>query len=247
MLRWVAAFFGFEPIKNLGPQDTMSSKTNYESNSGRMDWPEGPQNRKEVRYSELPGWDQTNWAWRSIGLVSHPGSLYPQIDRAECRRCLGVLQCKACGDLVRPNTKSREMSTQLARGCPKSDCGDVLEWRHCEARIYRFVVKEDGVEYSNWEHIGYHDSHPRPPPGRKPLARLNGPYSTNTNNRFSGGKITTTAATHSFVSVRAISPDVMVADAPVLPMGTSEAAMDALPEPAVMEVERMGTVVWSDK
>jgi len=39
----------------------------------------------------------------------------------------------------------------------------------------------------------------------------------------------------------------MVADAPVLPMGTSEAAMDALPVPAVMEVERMGTVVWSDE
>jgi len=35
-----------------------------------------------------------------------------------------------------------------------------------------------------------------------------------------------------------------VADAPVLPMGMSEAAMDVLPEPAVMAVERMGTVVW---
>jgi hypothetical protein len=103
--------------------------------------------------------------------------------------------------VTNPNTKSREMSTQLAQGCPKSDCGDMLEWRCCEAQIYRFVIKEDGVEYSNWEHIGYHDSHPRPPTGRKLLARLNGPYSMNTNTQLSGGKITTTTATRSFVSV----------------------------------------------
>jgi hypothetical protein len=69
----------------------------------------------------------------------------------------------------------------------------------------------------------------------------------NTNTQLSGGKITTTTATRSIVSVRAISPEVTVVDAPVLPMGTSEAATDVLPEPAVMAVERMGTVVWSDE
>ena len=246
MLHWFASLFGFEPIRLPPPRVLSVQRSPLELGVDQLTWPEGPQTRKEVRGSELAGWDQTNWAWRSIRLVSHPGSLYPQIDQAECRCCLGVLQCKACGDLVRPNTKSREMSTQLARGCPKSDCGDVLEWRRCEARIHRFVIKEDGVEYSNWEHIGYHDSHPRPPTGRKPFACLDGPYSINTNTQLSGEKIATTAAT-SFVSVRAISPEVTVADAPVLPMGTSGAAMDVLPEPAVMAEERMGTVVWSDE
>jgi len=62
MLRWVAAFFGFEPIKNPGPQDSMSSQTNYESNTERMEWPEGPQVRKHVRYSEPTGWAHFDWS-----------------------------------------------------------------------------------------------------------------------------------------------------------------------------------------
>jgi len=183
----------------------------------------GPSNSKRVRGSELAAGIRQTGRGAPSGLLAILGAYTLKSTGQSATAAWEYSQCKACGDLVRPNTKSREMSTQLARGCPKSDCGDVLEWRRCEARIHRFVIKEDGVEYSNWEHIGYHDSHPRPPTGRKPFARLDGPYSINYNiPQLSGKKIATTAAT-SFVSVRATSPDVPVAMQPVLPMGTSEA------------------------
>jgi len=42
------------------------------------------------------------------------------------------------------------MSTQLARGCPKSDCGDVLSGGVVRLEYTRFVIKEDASEYSNW-------------------------------------------------------------------------------------------------
>jgi hypothetical protein len=172
MLRWIAALFGFEPIRYPASPDSTAPKDPLETSVDKLKWPEGPQAREEVQLFEPAGWDHTNWAWRSIGFVSHLGSLHPQVSRAECRYCLGVLKCGGCGAFVRPKTKSAEMNAQLARGCPRPACGDMLQWMQCEARIYLSVFKEDGVEYSSWEHTGYHHSHPRPPVGRQPSGLL---------------------------------------------------------------------------
>lgn len=58
------------------------------------------------------------------------------------------------------------MKVQMLEGCA-SPCDGVFQWLTCDARCYRFVIEEDGVEYSIWEHSGSHDSHPRPPGGRR--------------------------------------------------------------------------------
>lgn len=62
------------------------------------------------------------------------------------------------------------MKGQLALGCPDMKhptCGNTLKWVTCDARTLNFGVKEDGVEYSIWEHSGSHCSHVRPPSGRR--------------------------------------------------------------------------------
>ena len=56
------------------------------------------------------------------------------------------------------------MKAQIAEGCT---CGEAVEWLTCQAQCYRFTIEEDKVEYSIWEHIGTHASHPRPPGGRR--------------------------------------------------------------------------------
>ena len=131
-------------------------------------WPEGPQVRKEIRFHEPDGWAHSNWPWRSSGYVDHPGSLHPKLGKAECRRCLGVLQCRDCGKVMRPSTKTAGMRAQLSHDCPDVICHGALLWISCEARTYHFVVEEDSLQYSVWKHTGSHESHPRPPSGRRP-------------------------------------------------------------------------------
>ena len=167
MFRWIAGFFGLEPIKNPTPLDSSISPS-FEYTVEQTSWPEGPQLRKRLRFHEPDGWAHSNWSWRSNGYIDHPGSLHPKQDKAECRYCLGALECQGCGKILRPCTKSADMRAQLDRPCPDSTCGDVLLWVKCEARSYRFAADEGGMQYSIWEHTGSHLSHPRPPPGRRP-------------------------------------------------------------------------------
>ena len=85
MLHWVAAFLGFEPIKNLGPQDSMSSQTNYKSNAGQINWPEG------LQTLECQG----------CGMVVHPkmstGGMKAQLEQ-KCPdgNCDGILWWVTC-------------------------------------------------------------------------------------------------------------------------------------------------------
>jgi len=106
--------------------------------------------------------------WRSTRYVDHPGSLHPKANKAECCRCLGVLQCQNCGKTICPSTKTADMKAQMLRNCPDAMCCSALVWISCEAQTYHFVVEEDGLQYSVWEHTGSHRSHPCPPSGRWP-------------------------------------------------------------------------------
>ena len=162
MLRWFATLLGLEPVNNP-PQDTMSR--NRELDPQR--WPDGPQIRKVVQNQQPEHWGHSEWSWHSNGYLARPGSVGPKLDKAECRRCLGVLQCQACEGLVRPNTGTNDMRAQLARGCSNIGCGRALVQIPCKARTCSFVWEENGVRYAIWEHIGSHSSHPRPPVGRK--------------------------------------------------------------------------------
>ena len=165
MFGWLHSLLGFEPVK-LPPRDSPRSNVPFESSLDKKNWPEGPQLRKHIRFCEPDGWAHSNWAWRSNGYIDHPGSLHPKLDKAECRRCLGVLECGACGKIIRPCTKSADMNAQLARKCP--ECSSELLHVTCEARTHHFVIEEGGSQYSIWEHIGTHQSHPRLPTGRRP-------------------------------------------------------------------------------
>jgi hypothetical protein len=164
MLRWITSLFGLQPCPP--PQESERLHTHFEGSLDQTNWPDGPQLRKKVRYHEPDGWSHSNWVWHSNGYVDRPGSLHPKIDKAECRHCLGVLQCSACDKIVRPNTKTKDMISQLARNCP--ECTGKLQCIPCEARTYHFVVEEGDSQYSVWEHSGTHRSHPRPPAGRRP-------------------------------------------------------------------------------
>jgi hypothetical protein len=262
MLRWIAALFGFEPIRYPGSPSSTAPKDPQDISVDKM-WPEGSQARKEVRFSEPAGWDHTNWPWRSIGLVNRLGSLHPQVDRAECRCCLGVLKCRGCGKLVRPNTKSAEMNAQLARGCPGPACGDTLQRIPCESRIYRFVSKEDGVEYSNWEHTGHHHSHARPPVGRKPPGVHNIPdllkpepessgnasraQNIHTGNIAGPAKLKTDGVRKATFAP-APPPSAPSANAPASLTSTAAAVTrSASPEASVLAAEPAGSVVWRDE
>jgi len=146
-------------------------QTPCDNSMDQLHWPEGHQIRQEIRSREPPGWNSSKWSWRSIGNVNHIGSLYPKADKAECRCCLGVLQCETCGALVRPLTGVSDLKGQLALGCPDikhPTCGNTLKWINCDARTLNYGVEQDGVEYSIWEHAGSHRSHARPPSGRRP-------------------------------------------------------------------------------
>jgi hypothetical protein len=132
-----------------------------------QNWPEGNQICKVI-HNQLPeNWGHSEWSWQLNGYLEKSGSVGPKLNKAECCRCLGVLQCQGCEQLVRPNTKTDDMKAQLAKGCLSDECGRPLLQIPCKARCYSFVVEEDGVQYSIWEHVGSHRSHPRPPPGRK--------------------------------------------------------------------------------
>jgi hypothetical protein len=171
MFAWLAAFFkfGLEPIKEIAlPNlDLPPSQTQFKNIMENKNWPDGPQLRKEMRLFEPDGWAHSDWSWRSCGYVDHPGSLYPKVNKAECRHCLGVLECQTCGRFVRPSTKAADMKAQIARNCPNFTCCGELSWNTCDARTYHFAVEEQGSQYSMWEHTGHH-SHPRPPAGRRP-------------------------------------------------------------------------------
>ena len=160
MLRWITSLFVLQPHP---PQELY---TNFEGSLDQTNWPDGSQLRKRVRYHEPDGWSHSNWVWRSNGYVDRPGSLHPKIDKAECRHCLGVLRCSVCDKIIRPHTKTKDMISQIARGCP--ECAGELQHIPCEARTFHFVVEEDSSQYSVWEHSGTHHSHPRPPAGRRP-------------------------------------------------------------------------------
>jgi hypothetical protein len=166
MFGWLGSLLGFEPIKPPPPLDSPRSNVYFESSLDKKDWPEGSQLRKHIQFFEPDGWAHSNWAWRSNGYIDHSGSLHPKLDKAECRQCLGVLKCGACGKIIRPCTKSADMNAQLARKC--LECSGELLRITCEARTHHFVVEENGSRYSVWEHIGSHSSHPRPPIGRRP-------------------------------------------------------------------------------
>ena len=177
MLRWIAALFGFETSAAAasGVLRTSPPLCLDETN-----WPEGPQVRREIRFHEPDGWGHSNWAWRSTGYVDHPGSLHPKVNKAECRHCLGALQCQNCGKAIRPSTNTADMKAQMLRTCPDATCHGALVWISCEARMYHFVVEEDGSQYSVWEHTGSHRSHPCPPSGRRPPRSVPPPLRINT-------------------------------------------------------------------
>jgi hypothetical protein len=177
LIRWISARLGLEPIKRQVDCKSVTSERS-DINFDNMAWPEGLHIRKEVRFNEPAGWAHTSWAWRSTGYVDRPGSLYPKYNKAESRYCLGVLRCQVCGLLVRPRTKTAEMKSQLANNCPVVGCGNALQQITCGARIYHFVMEEDHVEYSIWEHEGFHSSHPHPPSGRQPAHIIHTPSQT---------------------------------------------------------------------
>lgn len=166
MFGWLLSFLGLESVNPLSLPDPPKVKIPFESSLEKKDWPEGPQLRKHIRFFEPDGWAHSHWAWRSNGYIDHPGSLHPKLDKAECRNCLGVLECGACGKVLRPCTKTADMNTQLVHKCPQ--CSGELVQITCKARTHHFVIEEDGSQYSIWKHIGSHSSHPHPPTGRRP-------------------------------------------------------------------------------
>jgi hypothetical protein len=177
MLRWIALFFGLDPIKPSPSLNSGNLGNQTESSIKKKDWPEGPQVRKEIRFFESNGWVHSNWSWRSNGYIDHPGSLHPKVDKAECCHCLEVLICQTCEKTVWPSTKTADMNAQLARHCP--ECTDELRWITCNARTYHFVIEEGGSQYSVWKHTGFH-AHLRPPTGRRPPRSIPGPPVTRT-------------------------------------------------------------------
>ena len=195
MIRWISSLFGLAPDFRLAPTSTKQPASynrwseTPSNKEDKFDWPEGLQIRKEVRGEEPDNWTHCEWVWHSTGYIRHEGSLYPKLNKAECRHCLGVLKCGACGLLVRPHTKVEHRKAQLASDCPDPKCNATgsFAWLTCEAHTYRFAVEEDGVEYSVWEHRGSHSSHSRPPAGRQP------PRSRNASGRAVSHPI---AATH---------------------------------------------------
>jgi hypothetical protein len=128
-------------------------------------WPEGFQRREQVVGQEDELWATSNFVWHSNGHVKHSESTSNN-GRAELRRCLGVFRCEACRLMVRPHTKSYK--AQLNAGCP-DPCGGSYTWLTCDAKTLRFITKQNGIQYSVWEHLGSHKSHPRPPGGRLSL------------------------------------------------------------------------------
>ena len=70
--------------------------------------------------------------------------------------------------VVRPKTSTGGMKAQLEQKCPDGNCDGILWWVTCNARTYHFAIKEDGIEYLVWKHMGSHSSHPCPPQGRQP-------------------------------------------------------------------------------
>ena len=68
------------------------------------------------------------------------------------------------------------MKAQMLCNCPDAMCHGALMWISCEAWTYHFVVEEDGLQYSVWEHTGSHRSHPHPPSGRQPPHSIPPPW-----------------------------------------------------------------------
>jgi len=220
----------------------MASKSRDEIGSYEKRWPDGPQTRKEVRSCEPAGWAHSDWAWRSIGYVDRLGSVHPRLNKAECRCCLGVLRCQGCGTLVRPNTKVAEMQVQLAENCA---CGNVLQRVACEARTYRFVIKEDDGEYSVWEHTGYHHSHPHPPAGRQPSRFCHmghnpsslpprGPVLPLQSNPVLQGRSGARTSTRKTSAAKAAEPEINVTRTAPLPPGASSAASSSNTTPSLV-------------
>ena len=159
MFGWLLSFLGLESINPPSLPDPPKVKIPFESSLEKKDWPEGPQLHKQICFFEPDGWAHSHWAWRSNGYIDHPGSLHPKLDKAECRNCLGVLECGACGKVLWPCTKTADMNTQLVHKCPQ--CSGELVQITCKARTHHFVIEEDGSQYSIWKHIGSHSSHPQ--------------------------------------------------------------------------------------
>ena len=97
---------GFKPIKNPGLQDSMSSQTNYKSNTGQMDWPESPQVQKHVWYSKPTGWVHSDWSWQSKVKVKYSGSIHLDPDKVEYHLYLRALKCQGCGMIVHLKTST---------------------------------------------------------------------------------------------------------------------------------------------
>ena len=127
------------------------------------EWLDGLKQRKEVCHQEAKDWAFSSWAWHSNGNIDRKESIHPQLGKAEIHQCYGVLKCTMCSKTVHPKTWTSDVKAQVFEGC---GCSGDLQWLTCEAQCYRFVIKEDGVEYSIWEHAGSHNSHVRPPGGR---------------------------------------------------------------------------------
>ena len=129
MFRWLTSLLGFETVKQpFQPGSTTLKAARPEISLEMKDWPEGSQFRKHKRFHEPDAWAHSNWAWRSNGYIDHLGSLHPKPDKAECRNCLGVLQCPSCEKIIRPSTKAKDMKVQLAQNCAHE-----LLWITCEA------------------------------------------------------------------------------------------------------------------
>jgi hypothetical protein len=157
-----------EPAYHPLPAAPTASRPTLQNGLDAKNWPDGSQMRKHRRYHEPDGWAHSNWSWRSNGHIDHQGSLHPKPNKAECRCCLGIIECEDCGKISRPSTKVADMKAQLDRRCQESRCGGSLLQVDCEARTYHYVIEEAGIQYSIWEHTGYHKSHSRPPVGRRP-------------------------------------------------------------------------------
>lgn len=105
-----------------------------------------------------PEWRKNGWVWNSRGRCQYLG-----VNNAEKRICAGVIQCAACGHLLRPSTQSTTWKRQLERPCPNRLCLQrELVLLSCSAYMILVRLERDETKILHFKHSGSHN-HPRPP------------------------------------------------------------------------------------
>ncbi|KAL1942572.1 hypothetical protein VTO73DRAFT_6174 [Trametes versicolor] len=143
-----------------GHVSTATPVSAEEQAADEFNWPHGDvvRERLHITGDDNKCWKRTLWAWRSNGKTWHMG------ERAERRRCLGVMLCVHCGRPARPKTDVNAKAKQLILGCPRPACPrDTLEvTAECYAETLHYQIEHDGERYDIWKHFGQH-LHPRRP------------------------------------------------------------------------------------